>query len=215
MLKRLMILGGMLTMLLVLAAPALAQGVESETNYDPAPDAIITGVIQTTPNPEEEGSTHTITEDATGDEYGLFSNLQGGGVDLSQYVGQRVTITGYFQTEGTGTEGYVLTDLLIYVESVEVLDEGPATDDQYKPGPTTEDPAEGQYETDAPAGDQYEGGAVEDGAVEDSSSGDGESSGGILSVLPDTGGYSLAALGLISLLLLGGGGLLSYSLIRR
>ncbi|CAN5905488.1 hypothetical protein BH23ACT11_BH23ACT11_16850 [soil metagenome] len=86
-----------------------------------APDAIITGVIQPTANPEQEGSTHTITEDATGDVYGLFSNLQDDGVDLSQYIGQRVTITGYFQTQGTGTAGYDLTDLLIYVESVEIL----------------------------------------------------------------------------------------------
>ena len=289
MLKRLMVLGGMLTMLLILAAPALAQGapvtatgvlgepytegedptvkypftdeatgkdyvlisgfvdlspfvgqqitieaapvgsapgvtpalnvtdvIESETGYDPAPLAVITGELQTLAEPIPEGGTHTVTEHSTGDVYMLWSDQ----VDLSQYDGQSVAVYGIFQTQGAPISDFEdPTDVLIAVTSVESLESlpvGPPTKDQYE----ADTPAEDQYETDAPAGDQYEGdavedGAVEDGAVEDSSSGDGESSGGILSVLPDTGGYSLAALGLISLLLLGGGGLLSYSLIRR
>lgn len=141
------------------------------------PDAIITGIVEPTSNPEAEGSTHTITEESTGDEYGLFSNPQDDGVDLSQYVGQRVTITGYFQTQGTGTAGYDLTDLLIYVESVEVLDSAPATEDP----------------------------AVNDSASENN----------IVDVLPDTGGFSMITLGPAAALLLGGGGLLAYSFIRR
>jgi hypothetical protein len=155
------------------------------------PDAIITGVIQPTANPLEEGSTHTITEDGTGDEYGLFSDAQG--VDLSQYVGQRATITGYFQTQGTGTAGYDLTDLLIYVTSIEVLDAAPDTDNQYGNASTV----------------------VENPATEDVTADDPASDSGVLSVLPDTGGFSLAALGLVALLLLGGGGLLAYGLMRR
>ena len=150
------------------------------------PDAIITGVIQTTANPLEEGSTHTITEDGTGDEYGLFSDAQG--VDLSQYVGQQVTITGYFQTQGTGTAGYDLTDLLVYVTSIEVLDAVPDTDSQYGNASTV----------------------MENPATEDAAS-----NSGVLSILPDTGGFSLITLGLVGLLLLGGGGLLAYNLIRR
>ncbi len=198
--------------------PALnVTDVELAADYDPAPDAVITGVIQPTADPEAEGSTHTITEDGTGDEYGLFSNLQDDGVDLSQYVGQRATITGYFQTEGTGTEGYDLTDLLIYVESVEVLDSAPATDDQYEDGSTTEDPADEGVASD----DQYEDGVVEDGGqYEDSAASNGTTNDeaaddGILSVLPDTGGYSLVVIGLMATLLFGGGGLLAYNLIRR
>lgn len=166
------------------------------------PDAIITGVIQTTANPLEEGSTHTITEDGTGDEYGLFSDAQG--VDLSQYVGQQVTITGYFQTQGTGTAGYNLTDLLIYVESVEVLDRAPATDDQYQDEiPTTvEEPA---------ADDATSDGTVSGEVASDEDAADD----GVLSVLPDTGGFSPVAIGLVALLLLGGGGLLAYGFIRQ
>ena len=153
------------------------------------PDAIITGVIQPTANPEAEGSTHTITEDATGDVYGLFSNLQDGGVDLSQYGGQQVTITGYFQTQGGSISDFPdPTEVLIYVESVEVLDSAPATDDQYQDEST---------------------------AVEDSASNDTAAESGVLSVLPDTGGFPLAALGLVALLLLGGGGLLAYNFVRR
>ena len=218
--------------------PALnVTDVELAADYDPAPDAVITGVIQPTADPEAEGSTHTITEDGTGDEYGLFSNLQDDGVDLSQYVGQRATITGYFQTEGTGTEGYDLTDLLIYVESVEILDSAPATDDQYEDGSTTEDPAdegaadegaadegaadEGAADEGVASDDQYEDGVVEDGGqYEDSAASNGTTNDeaaddGILSVLPDTGGYSLVVIGLMATLLFGGGGLLAYNLIRR
>ena len=161
------------------------------------PDAIITGVIQTTANPLEEGSTHTITEDGTGDEYGLFSDAQG--VDLSQYVGQQVTITGYFQTQGTGTAGYDLTELLIYVESVEVLDGAPAADDQYQDEiPTTvENPATDDATSEGTASDEV--------ASDDS----------VFSILPDTGGFSPVAIGLVALLLLGGGGLLAYGFIRQ
>lgn len=195
--------------------PALnVTDVEPAAAYDPAPDAIITGVIQPTADPEAEGSTHTITEDGTGDEYGLFSNLRDDGVDLSQYVGQRVTITGYFQTEGTGTEGYDLTDLLIYVESVEVLDGAPATDDQYQgENPATDDgTAEDQYEDKGAATDD---GTVEDVPSESVPSESVPSESGIVSVLPDTGGFSMLTLGIIAALILGGGGLLAYGGLRR
>ncbi|CAN5565980.1 hypothetical protein BH24ACT22_BH24ACT22_10310 [soil metagenome] len=185
-----------------------------------APDAIITGVIQPTANPEAEGSTHTITEDDTGDVYGLFSNLQDDGVDLSQYVGQRVTITGYFQTQGTGTAGHDLTDLLIYVESVEVLDSVPATrDDQYVDEstavetPATDDVApEDAVASDDVTSDDV---ATDEVASGDTAAEDDVSDSGVLSVLPDTGGFAPVTLALISLLLLSGGGLLAFNLIRR
>ncbi len=163
------------------------------------PDAVITSVIQPTANPEKEGSTHTITEDATGDVYGLFSNLQDDGVDLSQYIGQRVTITGYFQTQGGPISDFPdPTEVLIYVESVEVLGSAPIADDQYQDESTAVDDS-------APDG----------GAAEEVASADTASENGVLSVLPDTGGFSLVVLRLVALLLLGGGGLLAYGLTRR
>jgi hypothetical protein len=62
-------------------------------------------------------------------------------VDLSQYVGQRVTITGYFQTQGGSISDFEdPTDVLVYVVSVEVLDAAPATDDQYE-GATVNSPS--------------------------------------------------------------------------
>ena len=66
--KRLMVLGGMLAMLLVVAAPALAQPVTE--------DAEITGVISANPDaliPGGEPTSHLITEDGTGDVYMISS----------------------------------------------------------------------------------------------------------------------------------------------
>lgn len=273
MLKRLMVLGGMLAMLLAVAAPAMAQadkyqhsgtgilgepytvGQDPTLNYaltdeetgtvyelysgfvhlapyvgervtfegqqsqglepgpgdpvsvnvtslepvDSGPSAqdivVITGALEAVAQPSAEGPTHTITEYSTGDVYGLFSDAQG--VDLSQYEGQSVAIYGVFQTQGNPISDFAdPTDVLIYVTSVESLEPlpvEPPADDQYENGGTT---------TDAPSTD------------DESSSGGTSSENGVMSVLPDTGGFSLVTLGLVAALLLGGG-LLAYNLIRR
>ncbi len=249
MLKRLMVLGGMLAMMLVVAAPAFAQegpitatgvlgepyvlisgfvdlspfvgqritikatpvgtapgatpslnvtDVESETGYDPAPLAVITGVVEALPEPIPEGGTHTITEASTGDVYMLWGggDSQIEGIDRSQYEGQRVTVYGIFQTFGAPISNFEdPTDVLIAVTSVESLEPLPVAP-----------PANGQYED--------EGTATDNPTTDDTAS-EGSSDGGAVSVLPDTGGFSLVTLGLIAALLLSGGRLLAYNFIRR
>lgn len=102
--------------------PALnVTDLESASGYEPAPLAVITGVLETLAEPEPEGATHVITEHSTGDVYGLFSDDQG--VDLSQYDGQSVTVYGVFQTQGAPISDFEdPTDVLIYVTSVESLE---------------------------------------------------------------------------------------------
>lgn len=142
--------------------------IESESGYEPAPLAAITGEIQALPEPIPEGGTHTVTEASTGDVYMLWGggDSQTEGIDLSQYEGQDVTVYGVFQTMGAPISNFEdPTDVLIAVTSVEPLEAQPV-----------EPPAD---------------------------------------ELPDTGGFPMAAIGLVVLLLLGGGGLLAYSLIRR
>lgn len=261
MLKRLMVLGGMLAMLLIVAAPAFAQegpitatgvlgdsyteGQDPEriypltdeatgTSYElisgfvvledyvgqrvtfegqqvpglppgpndpipvnvtslepvdggPAAPEIVTvgGTLEAVAEPLSEGPTHTITEDSPGDTYGLFSDAQG--VDLSQYEGQKVTIYGVFQTAGAPISDFAdPTDVLIYVTAVEPAAALPVE-------PTTETP------------EDVGGG----GTTVVASPITGEN------VLPDTGGFSAVTLGLISVVLLGGFGLLAYGYIRQ
>ncbi|CAN5794733.1 hypothetical protein BH23ACT11_BH23ACT11_28870 [soil metagenome] len=120
---KLTILFTALIIALVAAAPALAQ---SSTE-----DAAITGVIEPVANPGVEGPTHIITEDATGDQYGLASDADG--VDLTQYEGLFVTAYGIFQTQGSPLSSFEdPTDVLIYVTSVEVIG-----DPNSPPGTTT------------------------------------------------------------------------------
>ncbi|MGB3681506.1 MAG: hypothetical protein WA990_03365 [Rubrobacteraceae bacterium] len=264
MLKRLMILGGMLAMLLVAAAPAFAQGQGSPVtatgvlgeaytvgedptlNYDLTDEAtgttyvlisgfvdmspfvgekvtiegvpvggaegappalnvtsleivdggpaaqeivVITGALEAVAAPAAEGPTHTITEASTGDVYGLFSDAQG--VDLSQYEGQSVAIYGVFQTAGAPISDFEdPTDVLIYVTSIESLEPAPVEPPSEAPAePVTEEPAQnGGTTTEVPPTT-------------------GES------VLPDTGGISIAAMALISTLLIGVS-LLAYRVAR-
>lgn len=263
MLKRLMVLGGMLAMLLVVAAPAMAQADEymhsgtgllgepytegqgperiypltdeaTGTSYElvsgfvaledyvgqrvtfegqqvpglppgpgepipvnvtslepvnggPAAPEIVTvgGTLEAVAEPLAEGPTHTITEDSPGDTYGLFSDAQG--VDLSQYEGQKVTIYGIFQTAGAPISDFAdPTDVLIYVTAVEPAAPLPV-------GPTTEIPED----------------VVGGGTTVVASPVTGES------VLPNTGGFSAVTLGLVSVALLGGFGLLAYGYVRQ
>lgn len=263
MLKRLMVLGGMLAMLLVVAAPAMAQADEymhsgtgllgepytegqdperiypltdeaTGTSYElvsgfvaledyvgqrvtfegqqvpglppgpgdpipvnvtslepvdggPAAPEIVTvgGTLEAVVEPLAEGPTHTITEDSPGDTYGLFSDTQG--VDLSQYEGQKVTIYGIFQTAGAPISDFAdPTDVLIYVTAVEPAAPLPVE-------PTTETP------------EDVGGG----GTTVVASPITGEN------VLPDTGGFSAVTLGLISVVLFGGFGLLAYGYVRQ
>lgn len=96
---------------------------EVYADYDPAPEAEITGLIQPLAEPMGEGATHTITETETGDVYGLWSDT----VDLARYEGKQATIYGIFQTQGGPITGFEdLTDLLIAVTSVEPLEPAPA-----------------------------------------------------------------------------------------
>lgn len=112
-----------LAIILVAAAPALAQSASEE--------ATITGVIEPVATPTAEGPTHIIIEDTTGDQYGLFSDAQG--VDLTQYEDLFVTITGIFQTQGNPLSDFDdPTDVPIYVTSVEVIG-----DPSSPPGTTT------------------------------------------------------------------------------
>ncbi|CAN5716985.1 hypothetical protein BH24ACT22_BH24ACT22_12670 [soil metagenome] len=120
---KLAILAMALTIFLVAAAPALAQSASEE--------AVITGVIEPVANPGAEGPTHIITEDVSGDQYGLFSDAQG--VDLTQSEGLFVTISGIFQTMGNPISSFDdATDVPIYVTSVEVIG-----DPNSPPGTTT------------------------------------------------------------------------------
>ncbi|MGB3632810.1 MAG: hypothetical protein WA982_02090, partial [Rubrobacteraceae bacterium] len=123
--RKLAIVAAVLAIMAIAAAPTLAQSASEE--------AEITGMIEAVANPTVEGPTHIITEDATGDQYGLFSDDQG--VDLSQYEGLFVTISGIFQTLGNPLSSFEdPTDVPIYVTSVEVIG-----DPNSPPGTTTPD----------------------------------------------------------------------------
>ena len=116
MLKRLVVLGGMLAMFLaatVPADPAVAQTAE--------PDARIKGVIQAVRS-VQEGPSYYIVEEGTGDEYDIASDAQG--VDLSQYTGREVIVNGIFQTQGGDISDFPdPTQVPIYVTSVELPDD--------------------------------------------------------------------------------------------
>ena len=179
-------------------------------DYDSEPEAEVTGRIQPVAEPMVEGPTHTITETGTGDVYGLWSDT----VDLTQYEGTQSTIYGIFQTQGAPISDFEdPTDVLIAVNEVKLISE--ASSDE---PPAEEPPAEGQYQGvgtttgEPPAEDQYQdaGTITEEPAEAD----DTDSDGGIVSVLPDTGGFSPAAIGLVALLI-GGGGLLTHGFIRQ
>lgn len=102
--------------------------IESESGYDPAPLAVITGEIQALAKPITEGGTHTITEASTGDVYTLWSDTQYTGVDLSQYEGQNVTVYGIFQTLGNPLSSFPdPTEVPIAVTSVESLEPLPVS----------------------------------------------------------------------------------------
>ena len=82
-------------------------------------------------------------------------------------------------------------------EGCRVVGEAPAVEDQYQDsGDNVEEP-------------------VSEGAGENVAPDDTASDGNVLSVLPDTGGFSPAILGLVALLLAGGSGLLAYGYTRR
>ncbi len=122
---KLAILATALAIFLVAAAPSLAQSASEE--------ATITGVIEPVANPTAEGPTHIITEDITGDQYGLFSDAQG--VDLTQSEGLFVTVSGLFQTLGNPLSDFDdPTEVPIYVTSVEIIG-----DPNSPPGTTTPD----------------------------------------------------------------------------
>jgi hypothetical protein len=219
-LKRMMIAMGLVAAMMLVAAPGIAPAFAQtpdpgKNEVNNSNDTIVTGVIQPAA-PSAEGPSHIITEEITGEEFGIFSDAQG--VDLTRYEGQAVTINGIFQTQGEPLSSFSdLSGLLIYVTGVDPIGEvGPEpvaepggepdanAPDQYDNGDGTSD----QYQNDGATPDQYEddstvpstGNDSPDGSSGASSSG----SGGGLSVLPDTGGASLLALGAGALLVAGG-----------
>lgn len=237
--------------------------IESESGYEPAPLAAITGVIQRAENEEDlmAGVTHTVTEHSTGDVYILWSDA----VDLTQYEGQSVSVYGVFQTQGNPLSSFEdPTDVLIAVTSVESLEPLPVEPppdenlnveitgvlqekDLRPPHPTwsiTEGLAgvewtlvggdvdlsqyvgqwvkvQGIFQTmgnPLPADPTVVPIYVTSLEVLDSSPATDDqytNTPDETTVLPDTGGFSPAALVLVALLLLGGGGLLAYSFVRQ
>lgn len=93
--KRLLVLVAMLAS----AVPALAQG-----GLGPAETITATGVIKDLGRDCNECAHHGITDEASGAVYELLSDPShpGGGVDLRNYVDERVTIHGTPQTQSTG-----------------------------------------------------------------------------------------------------------------
>src|SRR3954451_21987547 len=80
------------------AVPALAQpGISG-----PSEEVVATGVIRALDAQCNECAHHAITDEASGADYQLVSDPRApsGGVDLSTYVGQRVTIHGVPQLVG-------------------------------------------------------------------------------------------------------------------
>lgn len=113
--KRLAILAGMLAAMLVAAVPALGQ--------QPAPqqpiEAVITGVIQAQ-DPGPPIPTFSITDEVTGVERTLVSAGPEERVDLSQFVGQRVTIFGVLDTQGNPISNFEdPNEIPIFVTRVE------------------------------------------------------------------------------------------------
>ncbi len=111
---------------------------EVYSDYDPAPEAEVTGRIQPVAEPMAEGPTHTITETGTGDVYDLWSDA----VDLTQYEGTQSTIYGVFQTLGSPLSSFEdPTDVLIAVNEVELISETSSdetsAEDQYQGVGTT------------------------------------------------------------------------------
>lgn len=171
------------------APPAVnVTSLEPADGGPPAPEiVVITGALEPVAELAPEGPTHTITEYSTGDVYGLFSDAQG--VDLSQYEGQSVAIYGIFQTQGNPMSNFAdPTDVLIYVTSMESLEPLPVEPSENDPSVSEDVPPD--------TSDQYATSTVE------------------TSILPNTGGFSPAAAGMLGLLLFGGG-LLAYGFTRQ
>ena len=85
----LMLLGLMLATLLAAAVPAFAQdGISG-----PSREVVVTGVLRALDVDCDECARYAITDEATGTDYKLISDPRNpyGGVDLSQYVGLKVT----------------------------------------------------------------------------------------------------------------------------
>jgi hypothetical protein len=99
MLVKLMLLWGVAAIMVAFgAAPALAQpGISG-----PSEEVVATGVIRELDVQCNECAHHAITNEASGADYQLVSDPRapGGGVDLSTYVGQRVTLHGVPQLVG-------------------------------------------------------------------------------------------------------------------
>ena len=93
--KKLTMLAVMLAALLVAAAPAFGQeDPYPEEDLQPPPEVTVTGVLGGPATPEGTFPEYLLFEEETGKEWRLVSKASEGGVDLSQYVGQRVTING-------------------------------------------------------------------------------------------------------------------------
>ena len=98
--KRLLVLVGMLAMLLMAAVPAFAQdGISG-----PSKEVVVTGVLREIEVQCDECAHYAITDEATGTDYKLISDPRNpyGGVDLSQYVGLKITALGTPQFNADG-----------------------------------------------------------------------------------------------------------------
>jgi hypothetical protein len=94
------VLGMVLIMAVTVGGPAAAQdGISG-----PLKEVVATGMITELDVACNECAHHAITDEASGASYDLVSDPRApnGGVDLSRYVGQRVTIHGLPQTASTG-----------------------------------------------------------------------------------------------------------------
>jgi hypothetical protein len=112
--------------MLVGAAPALAQQQEQEGPYY-AEETTITGVVSTKELPNITQPIYVIADEESGVDRPIQSlGPDEGGPVLSQYVGQRVTVTGIPQTLGNPPSNFdnFLTDVPVLVTSIETLESG-------------------------------------------------------------------------------------------
>ena len=112
--KRLLMLVGMLAALLVLAVPAFGQDGLRQPKEISA-----TGVIQTKNTAPDELQQYKVTDETTGATWTLISKASEGGVDLSQYVGERITIYGFPQTQGPVSGDADLTQVPVFVDRID------------------------------------------------------------------------------------------------